>query len=51
MLEAVNATLAAKGLVLKEGTAVAASLIDAPSSRRSSTGTHAPDTQRVRKGN
>ena len=42
MLEAVNATLAAKGLLLKEGTAVDASLIAAPSSTKNSTGTRDP---------
>ena len=51
MLEAVNATLAAKGLMLKEGTAVDASLIAAPSSTKNSTGTRDPEMHQTRKGN
>lgn len=51
MLEAVNATLAAKGLMLKEGTAVDASLIPAPSSTKNSTGTRDPEMHQTRKGN
>ena len=51
MLEAVNATLAAKGLILKEGTAVDASLIVAPSSTKNSTGTRDPEMHQTKKGN
>ena len=51
MLEAVNATLAAKGLMLKEGTAVDATLTAAPSSTKNSTGTRDPETHQTRKGN
>ena len=51
MLEAVNATLAAKGLMLKEGTAVDASLIAAPSSTKNSTGTRDPEMHQTKKGN
>ena len=52
MLEAVNATLASKGLLLKEGTAIdAATLIAAPSSTKNSTGTRDPETHQTRKGN
>ena len=51
MLEAVNATLAAKGLMLKEGTAVDASLIAAPSSTKNNTGTRDPEMHQTKKGN
>ena len=51
MLDAVNATLAAKGLMLKECTAVAASLIAAPSSTKNTTGTRDPEVHQTRKGN
>ena len=51
MLEAVNATLAAKGLLLKEGTAVDASLIAAPSSTKNSTGRRDPEMHQTKKGN
>ncbi len=51
MLEAVNAALAAKGLMLKEGTAVDASLIAAPSSTKNGTGTRAPEMHQTKKGN
>ena len=51
MLETVNATLAAKGLLLKEGTAVDASLIAAPSSTKNSTGTRDPEMHQTKKGN
>ncbi|OIQ88138.1 transposase DDE domain protein [mine drainage metagenome] len=51
MLDVVNATLAAKGLMLKEGTAVDASLIAAPSSTKNSTGTRDPEMHQTRKGN
>ncbi len=43
MLEAVNATLAGKELILKEGTAVDASLIAAPSSTKVNTPTRSRD--------
>ena len=51
MLEAVNATLAAQGLLLKEGTAVDATLIAAPSSTKNSTGTRDPEMHQTKKGN
>ena len=51
MLEAVNATLAAKGLLLKEGTAVDATLIAAPSSTKNGTGTRDPEMHQTKKGN
>ena len=50
MLEAVNATLAAKGLLLKAGTVVDATLIAAPSSTKNSTGTRDPEMHQTRKG-
>ncbi|CAJ0880112.1 IS5 family transposase ISPsp3 [Ralstonia mannitolilytica] len=43
MLDAVNATLAAQGLLLKEGTVVDATLIAAPSSIKNSTGKRDPE--------
>jgi IS5 family transposase len=51
MLEAVNATLAAKGLLLKEGTAVDATLIAAPISTKNGTGTRDPEMHQTKKGN
>ena len=50
MLEAVSATLAAKGLMLKDGTADDASLIAAPSSMRNGTDTCDPEMRQTRKG-
>jgi len=51
MLEAVNATLAAKGLMLKEGTAVDATLIAAPSSTKNKDGKRDPEMHQAKKGN
>lgn len=51
MLQAVNATLTAQGLLLKEGTAIDATLIAAPSSTKNSTGTRDPEMHQTRKGN
>ena len=51
MLQAVNATLAAQGLLLKEGTAIDATLIAAPSSTKNSTGTRDPEMHQTKKGN
>ena len=51
MLEAVNATLAAQGLLLKEGTAIDATLIAAPSSTKNNTGTRDPEMHQTKKGN
>ncbi len=51
MLQAVNATLAAQGLLLKEGTAIDATLIAAPSSSKNSTGTRDPEMHQTKKGN
>ena len=51
MLQAVNATLAAQGLLLKEGTAIDATLIAAPSSTKNSTGTRDPEMHQTKNGN
>lgn len=51
MLQAVNATLAAQGLLLKEGTAIDATLIAAPSSTKNGTSTRDPEMHQTKKGN
>jgi IS5 family transposase len=51
MFAAVNATLGAKGLMLKTGSVVDATLIAAPSSTKNSTGTRDPDMHQTKKGN
>ena len=51
MLAAVNDTLRAKGLLLKAGTVVDATLIAAPSSTKNSTGERDPEMHQVKKGN
>lgn len=51
MLAAVNATLAARGLMLKSGTVVDATLIAAPSSTKNSSGERDPEMHQTRKGN
>jgi IS5 family transposase len=51
MLATVNATLSAKGLLLKQGTVVDATLIAAPSSTKNSTGTRDPEMHQTKKGN
>ena len=51
MLEAVNATLAAQGLLLKEGTVVDATLIAAPSSTKNQQGQRDPEMHQTKKGN
>lgn len=50
ILATVNATLAAKGLMLKSGTVVDATLIAAPSSTKNSTGKRDPEMHQTRKG-
>lgn len=50
ILATVNATLAAKGLMLKSGTVVDATLIAAPSSTKNSTGERDPEMHQTRKG-
>jgi IS5 family transposase len=51
ILATVNSTLAAKGLLLKSGTAIDATLIAAPSSTKNSTGTRDPEMHQTKKGN
>ena len=51
MFAAVNATLTAKGLMLKAGSVVDATLISAPSSTKNSTGTRDPEMHQTKKGN
>ena len=51
ILATVNATLAAKGLLLKSGTVVDATLIAAPSSTKNSSGERAPEMHQTKKGN
>ena len=46
-----NAMLTAKGLLLKAGTAVDATLIAAPSSTKNATGTRDPEMHQTKKGN
>src|SRR5690606_5791925 len=48
---AINALLAAKGLILKEGTVVDATIIAAPSSTRNQNGKRDPEMRQTRKGN
>ncbi len=51
MLATVNAVLTGKGLMLKSGTVVDATLITAPSSTKNSTGTRDPEMHQTKKGN
>ena len=51
LLAAINATLATKGLMLKTGTVVDATLIAAPSSTKNSTGERDPEMHQTKKGN
>jgi transposase, IS5 family len=51
MFAAINATLSAKGLILKTGSVVDATLIAAPSSTKNSTGTRDPEMHQTKKGN
>lgn len=50
ILATVNSTLAAKGLLLKSGTAIDATLIAAPSSTKNSSGERDPEMHQTRKG-
>jgi len=50
LLATINATLATKGLMLKTGTVVDATLITAPSSTKNSTGERYPDMHQTKKG-
>jgi IS5 family transposase len=51
ILATVNATLAAKGLLLKNGTVGDAKLIAAPSSTKNSSGERDPEMHQTKKGN
>lgn len=51
ILATVNSTLAAKGLLLKSGTAIDATLIAAPSSTKNANGERDPEMHQVKKGN
>jgi transposase, IS5 family len=51
LLATINATLATKGLMLKVGTVVDATLIAAPSSTKNSSGERDPEMHQVKKGN
>jgi IS5 family transposase len=51
MFAAVNATLGAKGLMLKTGTAVDATIIAAPSSTNNKTGERDPEMRQTKQGN
>jgi IS5 family transposase len=51
ILVTVNNTLAAKGLLLKSGTAIDATLIAAPSSTKNSSGERDPEMHQTKKGN
>jgi len=51
ILATVNATLMAKGLLLKQGTVVDATLIASPTSTKNSTGTRDPEMHQTNKGN
>ncbi len=51
LLATINATLAEKGLMLKTGTVVDATLIAAPSSTKNSSGERDPEMHQTKKGN
>lgn len=51
LLAAINATLATKGLLLKSGTVVDATLIAAPPSTKNRTGERDPEMHQTKKGN
>jgi len=51
ILATVNATLADKGLMLREGTVVDATLIAAPSSTKNQDGQRDPEMHQTKKGN
>jgi IS5 family transposase len=50
IFEAINAHLAAKGLLLREGSVVDATIISAPSSTKNDSGTRDPEMHQTRKG-
>jgi IS5 family transposase len=51
IFDAINADLTSKGLLLKEGTIVDATLIAAPPSTKNKTGARDPDMHQTKKGN
>ena len=51
LLEEINAHLASQGLRLREGTIVAASIIEAPSSTKNRSGERDPEMHQTKKGN
>ena len=51
LLEAVNRHLQGKGLLLRQGTIVDATIIDAPSSTKNRSGTRDPEMHQTKKGN
>jgi IS5 family transposase len=51
ILEAINAHLAKRGLLMRQGTIVDATLIAAPSSTKNSTGERDPEMHQTKKGN
>jgi transposase, IS5 family len=51
ILATVNSTLAAKGLLLKNGTAIDATLIASPSSTKNASGERDPEMHQTKKGN
>ena len=51
MLAAINADLARRGLLLRQGTIVDATIIHAPSSTKNSSGTRDPEMHQTKKGN
>jgi IS5 family transposase len=51
MLTAVNADLSRRGLLLRQGTMVDATIIHAPSSTKNGSGTRDPDMHQTKKGN
>jgi IS5 family transposase len=48
---AINTVLEAKGLLLREGTVVDATIIEAPSSKKNKDGTRNPEMHQTKKGN
>lgn len=51
VFEAVNGLLSERGLLLRKGTIVDATIVTAPSSTKNSTGTRDPEMKQTRKGN
>ena len=51
LLSAVNASLASRGLRLREGTVVDASIVEAPSSTKNRSGERDPEMRQTKKGN